>query len=136
MQKNDNDDYETPIEEWPGYLGHTWDQELFAGPELRELAQFDWDAYRELAPTDVREIALDLASGRKVIKFDVYSDIAELLDALPSIDVTHDSGPDDAGPASGSGYIFCLANGSGLKALGSDISALVAALKSDRDSFR
>jgi hypothetical protein len=64
MEENDNDDYETPIEEWPGYLGHTWDQELFSGPELRELAQFDWDTYRELAPTDVREIALDLASGR------------------------------------------------------------------------
>ena len=109
---------------------------MISGPELRELAQFDWDTYRELAPTDVREIALDLASGRKVIKFDVYSDIAELLDALPSIDVTHDSGPDDAGPASGSGYIFCLANSSSLKALGSDISALIAALKADRDSFR
>ena len=109
---------------------------MFPGDELRQLAKFDWSAYRDLAPKDNREISLDLASGRKLIKFDVYCDVAQLLDALPSIDVVHDSGLPDDGPASGSRYIFCLADGTNLEALEADLSALVAALQKDFGSFR
>ena len=105
----DSDDCERPFEEWEGYLGQSWDRQFVAGPELRPLAQFDWDAYQELAPTDARELTVHLVSGTKVIKFDVYSDIVELIYEVPSVDVTQDSGPADGGPASGSGYVICLA---------------------------
>jgi hypothetical protein len=48
MKILESDDYETPVEEFPGYVGHTWDGEFFPGPELEALSSFDWDAYREL----------------------------------------------------------------------------------------
>ena len=32
-------DDDTPIEAYPGYIGHTWDGEFFPGPELAFLTR-------------------------------------------------------------------------------------------------
>jgi hypothetical protein len=136
MKKDESGDYETPVEEWPGYIGMSWDGQLSLEPELQKLDEFDWDAYRDLAPTEERELSVHLRTGARRIKWDINSDIALLLDELPSIDVTMDSGPEDAGPASGSGYIFCLANNTSPEDLDSDVSALLAALNADLQTFK
>ena len=131
MEDDESEDWETPFDEWPGYIGQSWDGQLVLGPELRKLEEFDWDAYRELAPSEERELSVHFRNGSKCIKWDVYSDLALLLDELPSVDVTSDSGPADAGPASGSGYIFCLANNKNREDLDADVTALLAALNAD-----
>lgn len=67
MEIWDNDDYETAIEEYPGYLGSTWDGELAPGPHLAGIGAAGWiteffmatdlDIYRtaKLAPTAADE---------------------------------------------------------------------------------
>ena len=106
MKAAGDSDYESAVEEWPGYLGHVWDGEMFLGPELHKLGEFDWSAYYELAPGDVREILVHLSDGSKRLKLDAFLNVALLLDELPSVEVTKDNGPPNAGPGSGGGYIF------------------------------
>ena len=48
MEVWQNDDYEKPIEEYPGYLGLTWDGTFMAGEDLRPLKGFDLQRYSEL----------------------------------------------------------------------------------------
>ena len=67
---------------------------MFAQPLSRKQT-FDWEAYREVAESGQRSLEVDLPTGRITVPFDVYDDIAELLRALPSVDVWNDSGPDD-----------------------------------------
>ena len=100
-----SDDYETPVEEFPGYVGHTWDGEFFPGPELEALSSFDWDAYRELIDETnrPRQLGMALAGGTLEVSINAYDGIASLLDQCPSVEVWLDAGPPDAGPASGSG---------------------------------
>jgi hypothetical protein len=40
------DDY-TPIEQYPGFIGYTWDGEFHLGPELEVLEGFDWVSIRQ-----------------------------------------------------------------------------------------
>ncbi len=136
MRADDSEDYETAIEEWPGYLGHSWDGELFLGPELQRLSQFDWSAYEELEPGDERELLVHLGDGSKMLKLDAFLNVALLLDGLPSVEVTKDNGPPNAGPGSGGGYIFCLAENASLERLRADVGALIAALEADAKAFR
>lgn len=48
MEIWDNDDYERPIETYPGYLGHTMDHDFFCGTELEPLENIDLTKYNEL----------------------------------------------------------------------------------------
>jgi hypothetical protein len=132
METWDNDDYETPIEEYPGYLGHTWDGELYVGPHLTMLSEFDWSSYMDLLDGEGgRSIKISLPSGTTIIEIEAYDDPALIVDQLPSIKVLRDAGNPDGGPASGAGYIFFLAEDSSLEILASEISALVENLKTD-----
>jgi hypothetical protein len=46
METWDNDDHETPIEEYPGYLGHTMDYDFFPGTELEPLEDIAYEIQR------------------------------------------------------------------------------------------
>ena len=41
MDVLDSEDFETAIEEYPGYVGHTWEVKFFTGPELVLLREFN-----------------------------------------------------------------------------------------------
>ena len=71
----------------------------------------------------------------KRIHVDAYIDMAVLLDQIPSIQVKYDNGPKDAGPASGEGYVFFIADGVSMERLTAEVSALKAALDKDLQSL-
>ena len=121
---------QTGLTDWPGCLGSSWDGDLTPGPELASLQTFDWEAYQELAESDQRSLEVDLPTGRTMVPFDVYDDIAVLLGALPAIEAWSDSGPDDAA-ASGSGYNYWLADGFQRTDVADQVSALLDALRRD-----
>ena len=127
--------FQTDLTDWPGFLGSSWDGDFGPGPELASLQLFDWEAYREVAESGQRSLEVDLPTGRITVPFDVYDDIAELLRALPSVDVWNDSGPDD-NPASGSGFNFWLAEGFERTDVANQVSALLDALKRDLEDLQ
>jgi hypothetical protein len=133
MEIWDNEDRETPIEEYSGYLGLTWDGTFLTQPELRPLQDFDFRKYSELADDHGGERRLDvhLPSGPITILFNPYDDIAHILDQLPTIKVYLDNGPPDAGPASGGTCVFFIADGVSETDLRASIAALATALNSD-----
>jgi hypothetical protein len=130
-------DYETPLGEYPGCIGYTWDGEFYPFSEINLLEDFDWSAYRELAGHrggDDRRLSVILPTGPLTIEFGVYADIAEIMDQLPMVTVyvVHsDSGLPDGARASGSGYVFFLAAGASLADLHTSITALRVALDKD-----
>jgi hypothetical protein len=133
MKTYESDDYETAIEGLPGVVGYTWDGEFFPQPELASLEGFDWGKYWELieATNQPRQLALGLTRGIVEVSINAYDDIAYLLDQCPSVDVFRDNGPPDAGPASGAGFIFFIADGATIEQLKQDMSVLRAALDTD-----
>jgi hypothetical protein len=128
-----SDDYETPLEERPGVVGYTWDGEFFPHRALASLKGFDWGTYRELIDETgrPRQITLSLIGGITEVSIDPYDDIAYLLDQCPSVNVFRDNGPPDAGPASGSGFIFFVADGATIEQLEHEMRVLRTALDED-----
>jgi hypothetical protein len=127
---------EQPIEEYPGYIGMTWDGEFYPGPELKDLNRFDWQSYFELVDDKQRKLSVGLASGMVEIIFEPYDDMAVFMDQLPTVTVYFDPGPPDGGPASGDGYVFFLADGATRAMLQADIDALLTALRLDHASLK
>jgi hypothetical protein len=129
----DNDDYETPIEEYPGYIGYSWDRNFVPGPELIALQDFDWNTYSEWIDEagGSRTIKVALEGEVLTLTFDRYDDIAHLLDQLPAVEVYKDDGPPDQGPAGGSGFVFVLKDDATLKELSEQITALRRSLDAD-----
>ena len=130
-----SDDYETPIEEYPGYLAVEWDESdlLTDTPELLEFWREMWCAYSEiLVDEDLeRDIVVQLPSGPTQVHISADTKLAPVLDQLPNFDVYFDSGPDDAGPASGSGYVICLGDGASMEDVKRAIAALADAVCAD-----
>lgn len=133
--------HDTPIESYPGYIGHTWDGEGHLGPELSPLESVNWRDYFDLLDEQdsngqifvdygLNHIVLDLMSFRET------GDLAHILDQLPTVSVYRDPGNPDGGPASGSGYIFFTADGVTTEELQSSVSALVAAVKANLSSLK
>lgn len=110
---NDEDyDYETPVEETPGYLGHLWDEFIVFDEGLKPLEGFDFRRYAGLADeVDAlnRKFEIDFGDGPKVISFDAYS-IHEIVGSIPFVDAIYDC-PPDQGPAAGAGHIFVIDEG-------------------------
>jgi hypothetical protein len=133
MEDLDNTDQETPIEEYPGFVGYTWDGEFRPGPELKVLGDFDWSTYWELADNyeNPRRIVLSYTPKDIECTVGAYEDIAHLLDQIPSLTVMYDNGPADAGPASGTGYVFFIADETSVETLVADMSRLRAGLDAD-----
>ena len=78
-----------------------------------------------------RRLALGLTGGIVEVSINAYDDIAYLLDQCPSVDVFRDNGPPDAGPASGAGFIFFIADGITIKQHEHEMSVLRAVLDAD-----
>ena len=138
MELWDNDDYETPIEAYPGYLGHTFDGDLHAQSELAPLLDFDLRKYSELVDEHggERHLNVVLPSGRIAISFNAYDGIVDILDRLPTVKVLLDNGPPNAaGPASGGTCVFFIADGVSETELEVSIAALAETLKSDFNSL-
>jgi hypothetical protein len=137
MEELDLIDEDTSIEEYPGYCGMTWDGELYLGPELKILEDFDWSSYWDLVSEHGEPRRISLLGLPYAVKceFEAYSDLAVLLDQIPSIQVKYDNGPKDAGPASGEGYVFFIADGVSMERLTAEVSALKAALDKDLQSL-
>lgn len=130
-------DYERPFETYPGYLGHFFDGDFHAEPELKPLQSFDFRKYGELLEEHggERQLRLPLASGVSEISIAAYDHIVHVLDQLPTIKVCLDNGPPDAGPASGGTYVFFVADGVSELDLKASIAALTVALLSDFTSL-
>ncbi len=134
MDTHPHDDYETPIEELPGILGYSWDGEFSPLCDaLKNLKLIDFLEYSELTEEHgkARKFFVEFHNGRKEIEVEAYSDIALILDQVPSIDVQNDFGPPDAGPASGSGYLFFLKEDFSMKDVAHDVFKLRDALIRD-----
>jgi hypothetical protein len=133
METWDNDDHETPIEEFPGYLGHTMDYDFFPGTELESLENIDLKKYGELVDEHggERRLNIDLRSGKSTILFHAYDSIVDILDQLPTVKVSYDAHASGLGPASAAIYVFFIADGVGITELEASIAALTTALKSD-----
>ena len=72
-----------------------------------------------------------LATASLTILFSAYDDAARILDQLPTVNVFLDSGPPDAGPASGGTCVFFIADGVSGRELEASIIALATAVRSD-----
>jgi hypothetical protein len=132
----DNDDRETPMEDYPGYLGYSYDGDFHAETELAPLSDFDFRKYSELVDEcgGERRLNVVLPSGPITILFNAYDDIANILDQLPTVNVRLDNSPDDS-PASGSLCVFFIADGVSETELTVSVSALAETLKSDLTSL-
>lgn len=137
MELWSDDDYETPIESYLGYLGLYFDGSFSAETELKPLQNFDFRKYGELVEEHggPRQLEVHVASGPIKITVRAYDGIVELLDQLPTVTVYLDNGPPGAGPASGGTYVFFMTEGVSEADLRQSIDGLALALQADFDSL-
>lgn len=115
MDEDETYDYDTPIEETPGYLGHIFDGFLSFSDGLKALDGFDFSLYGimadELGQLD-RQIEVQFDPEPSQLRFEAYS-ASEIVGAIPLVVAVYDC-PPGQGPAGGSGYIFVLKDGAAL----------------------
>ena len=130
-------DDETPIEEYPGYIGHTWDHDFCPGPDLEVLASFDLQEYFELfRPEETRQLILRKPPEAITCEVYDYCSWPHMLSQLPSVTACLDEGPPNAGPASGTGYVFFLSEGTTRERLVKEVTSLRQALDGDLKELR
>ena len=131
---NEPDDEMAPIEETDGYIGHSWEGDLYYGrldwaDPLMALRKFDWSAYYTLvedSPTFLQsKLHLELSAGPKVVTYEAEYDIAYLLDELPSIEAYE----------AGAGFVFTNAEGADDEDVRADVAVLLAALQEDYNAL-
>ena len=126
-------DEETGIEEYPGYIGMTWDGELSMQSGYKEFQNFDWSSYFELVQ-EINEPRLLKYKFRNLVNqvvFEAYQDIGYLVDELKTIEVHYDDGAQYSGMCSGSGYIFFVKDEFSFMDAAEELGCLIAALKTD-----
>lgn len=112
MDDGDEYDWETPIEETPGFLGIVFDDMNEFGDGLAPLRGFDFSEYGILADElGLNEIRLNLNFGGEHVtaKFGPF-EINKIVACIPSVEAIYDC-PPGQGPAGGAGYIFRLSSG-------------------------
>ena len=112
MNDEDDDDYETPVEETPGYVGHIFDDFIGFDEGLQPLEGFNFSLYGMMADEldcPDRQLEVDFGDGSTSISFEAFS-LNEIVGSIPSVDAIYDC-PPNQGPAGGSGYIFVLRDG-------------------------
>jgi hypothetical protein len=131
MEELDSDDHETPIEDYPGFIGMTMDYDFLPKEQLRWLNNINWHRYtnlREWAPDD-HTIEVVFRKGPRRIRSSLNDSVVELLDQVPRVKVLHD--PGCYSPGSATIYVFCIADDASQEELEHDVVALEAALQSD-----
>ena len=130
-------DDDTGIEDYPGYVGMTWDGELSMSSGFENFQNFNWDRYSELIDElgEVRHISYEFRNFNNHFSFEAYQNIGYLVDGLISVEVHKDDGSSYGGMASGSGLIFFLKNGYSLEDAIEEFKAVAIALYSDLKSI-
>lgn len=136
MQPLELIDEDTPIEEYPGFLGWVWDHELVTvDPKLEFLKNFSWNEYFEFLQTvPPRTLYLELSTGAADVSISEDSHLAAILDQIPSISVTIDI-PENQGPGGGVGHVFFIHENTDYVSAVNDIKILIDALQFDYQSF-
>ncbi len=137
MKKLEKLEEERVIEEYPGYLGHIWEDDyLDLIKELSFLSDIPWKRYQELTgylddPSRHINVKFKSNADRKLIGFDPWNDpLANILDQVPSVDVRYDDFSDDP-TISGYAHIFFLKNGFELIDAVNDINEISKAIIAD-----
>jgi len=130
-------DEDTGIEEYPGYVGMTWDGELSMLSEFENFKKFNWDTYSEFIEEwgESRDISYQFRNQIKLVRFEAYQDIGFLVDEFLSVEVHSDDGSSYGGMASGRGYIFFLRAGFNLVDAIEEFNAVAIALNEDLKSI-
>jgi hypothetical protein len=124
-------DEETGIEEYPGYVGMTWDGELSMHADFKRFQQFDWDSFSELVQERDEKIELLYKFRERLyrLEFEAYQDLGYMIDELQTVEAHYDDGAKYGGMASGSGFIFFLKNKNSISDAKSEINALLDSLE-------
>ena len=139
MEKLVKIDDETPIENYPNYLGHIWEANYDSMDLIKELSflkEIFWSRYEELAAAlddTSRHINIKFSgsSDKRLIGFDASEHLlANVLDSIPSVDVRYDDFSDDP-TISGFAHIFFLKDGYKLHEAVNDINEASKALIAD-----
>ena len=126
-------DDDTGIEEYPGYVGMTWDGEISMLKKFENFKKFNWDTYSELIEesNESRIISYEFQTHKNQFIFEAYQDVGFLVDELITVESHRDDGASYGGMASGSGYIFFLRNGYTLDDAVEEFNAVTMALIED-----
>jgi hypothetical protein len=140
METWQSDDYERPLETYPGYIGLYFDGTFDPEPALQPLKDFDFTAYGRLIWKHERgrghRLNVQLPTGPLTLLINEGDHLPDVLDQLPTVKVYVDEGPLDGGPASGGTILFFIADGVSEEAVKASIIALACALKVDLASLQ
>jgi hypothetical protein len=132
MQPLNKIDEQTPIEQYPGYLGHVWENEyMHVIKELSFLTDIPIRKYKELADyadEPNRHINVKFSANKEkiLIEFDIWNEgLGEILDHAPSIEVCFDDLAD----------IFFLKDGHKLEEAINDMKQVAEALIADYNNL-
>ena len=132
MEKLVKIDDETPIEDYPNYLGHIWESEYEFMDLINEISfvkDILWRRYEELVSyldDPIRHLNVNFGESpdKKLIAFDASENaLANALECVPSIEVRFD----DFGDA----HIFFLKNSLKLEDAVNDIKKISEAILID-----
>ena len=126
-------DEETGIDEYPGYVGMTWDGKLSMLKEFGNFSKFAWNTYSELVEESdtKRELRFVFREHVYMFEFEAYQDVAFLIEGLQSLEVHYDDGAQYGGMCSGRGYIFFLKENYTLADAMQELEVLTNALEQD-----
>ena len=126
-------DDDTGIDDYPGYVGMTWDGELSMSTVFENFKKFNWDTYSELIEElgESRDISYQFRNHKKLVRFEAYQDIGFLVDEFITVETHSDDSSSYGGMASGRGYIFFLRNGYNLNDAIEEFNAVTMALIED-----
>lgn len=136
MKRLESLDEDTPIEAYPGFLGYFWDHDLvIVDDQLNFLKDFDWKRYsNSVQMAHDRIMHLNLSKGPISVKISYDTSFAEILDQIPSVNVTVDV-PANQGPAGGAAHVFFIADCSDFKSAVNDIKILIEGMTLDYESI-
>jgi|GEM_PF-5727337 len=126
-------DDDTGIEEYPGYVGMTWDGEISMLKKFENFKNFNWDSYSELIEesNESRVIFYEFRGHKNQFLFEAYQDVGFLIDELITVECHKDDGASYGGMASGRGYIFFLRNGYNIDDAIEEFNTVTTALVED-----
>ena len=133
MKRFEPIDEDTGIEQYPGYVGMTWDGEVSMIKTLIHFQEFAWRNYWHLLDESGRsgEIAFEFQGNGRSILYEPFTDLANIVEELTTVEVHRDDGLSYGGMASGSGYIFFLKDGFSMAEAELEFRCLCAALEHD-----
>ena len=126
-------DEETGIEEYPGYVGMTWDGELSMSRAFKKFQDFDWATYSELVQEkdEIRKLKYKFREKIRTVNYEAYQDVGYLVDEFMTLEVHYDDGAQYGGMGSGRGYIFFLKSEFSYLDAAEEIDAVTTALDTD-----